>query len=135
MSDQRYYYYGPPHNNTQNQYNIQGVSGYHAAAQAHYAAQNNWSIGAWRSSGPMRPLKPQETKPRMAKEEVELLESEFQRDPKPNTSLKKGLAVQMKVPVTRINVSSRRLFHQKVPALTCLRRTGSRIGGPGPNRT
>jgi hypothetical protein len=45
-----------------------------------------------------------ESKPRLAKEEVEQLEAEFQKNPKPNSSLKKGLAEQMHVDIARINV-------------------------------
>jgi len=45
-----------------------------------------------------------ESKPRLAKEEVEMLEAEFQRNHKPNSSLKKSLAEQMRVDVARINV-------------------------------
>lgn len=45
-----------------------------------------------------------ESKPRLAKEEVEQLEAEFQKNSKPNTSLKKQLAEQMRVDAARINV-------------------------------
>jgi hypothetical protein len=46
-----------------------------------------------------------ESKPRLSKEEVEQLEAEFQRNPKPNAHTKKGLAEQMRVDIARINVS------------------------------
>jgi hypothetical protein len=45
-----------------------------------------------------------EPKPRLAKDEVELLESEFAKNPKPNSSTKRELAEQMGVEVPRINV-------------------------------
>jgi len=48
-----------------------------------------------------------ESKPRLAKEEVEQLESEFQKNNKPNSSLKKTLAEQMRVDIARINVLNR----------------------------
>jgi hypothetical protein len=50
--------------------------------------------------------KPTEPKPRLAKDEVELLEREFAKNPKPISSLKRELAEQMGVDVARINVST-----------------------------
>lgn len=44
-----------------------------------------------------------ESKPRLSKEEVEILEAEFQKNHKPNSSLKKALAEQMRVDNARIN--------------------------------
>jgi hypothetical protein len=46
-----------------------------------------------------------ETKPRLAKQEVELLERHFQENHKPPSSLKRQLAENMGVQVCRINVS------------------------------
>ena len=51
-----------------------------------------------------------ETKPRLAKDEVERLEAEFRKCPKPNGSVKKGLAEQMRVDIARINVNNRRFM-------------------------
>lgn len=45
-----------------------------------------------------------ESKPRLSKEEVDLLESEFQKNHKPNSSTKKALAESMRVDHARINV-------------------------------
>jgi len=45
-----------------------------------------------------------DSKPRLSKEEVDKLEAEFQKNNKPNSSLKKGLAEQLGVDVARINV-------------------------------
>lgn len=45
-----------------------------------------------------------ETKPRLSKDEVEVLEAEFQRNHKPNSSTKKALAESMRVDNARINV-------------------------------
>jgi hypothetical protein len=45
-----------------------------------------------------------ETKPRLSKEEVEVLEAEFQKNHKPNSSTKKALAESMRVDNARINV-------------------------------
>lgn len=45
-----------------------------------------------------------ESKPRLSKEEVEILEAEFQKNHKPNSSTKKALAEQMRVDNARINV-------------------------------
>lgn len=44
-----------------------------------------------------------ESKPRLSKEEVEILEAEFQKNHKPNSSTKKGLAESMRVDNARIN--------------------------------
>ncbi|KAK7226102.1 hypothetical protein V2G26_014105 [Clonostachys chloroleuca] len=44
-----------------------------------------------------------ESKPRLSKEEVELLEAEFQKNHKPNSTVKKGLAESMRVDNARIN--------------------------------
>ncbi|KAL2756202.1 hypothetical protein ACRALDRAFT_210610 [Sodiomyces alcalophilus JCM 7366] len=45
-----------------------------------------------------------ESKPRLAKEEVEKLENEFQRNAKPTSIVKRQLAVEMRVETARINV-------------------------------
>jgi hypothetical protein len=45
-----------------------------------------------------------ESKPRLSKEEVEVLEAEFQKNHKPNSSTKKALAESMRVDNARINV-------------------------------
>lgn len=45
-----------------------------------------------------------ESKPRLSKEEVEVLEAEFQKNHKPNSSVKKALAESMRVDNARINV-------------------------------
>jgi hypothetical protein len=47
-----------------------------------------------------------ESKPRLSKEEVEVLEAEFQKNHKPNSSTKKALAESMRVDNARINVRS-----------------------------
>lgn len=46
-----------------------------------------------------------ESKPRLSKEEVELLEAEFQKNHKPSSNTKKSLAESMRVDNARINVS------------------------------
>lgn len=47
-----------------------------------------------------------ESKPRLSKEEVEILEAEFQKNHKPNSTTKKALAESMRVDNARINVSN-----------------------------
>ena len=47
-----------------------------------------------------------ESKPRLSKEEVDILEAEFQKNHKPSTNIKKSLAESMRVENARINVSS-----------------------------
>jgi hypothetical protein len=46
-----------------------------------------------------------ESKPRLSKEEVEVLEAEFQKNHKPSSTIKKALAESMRVENARINVS------------------------------
>ncbi|KAK0618547.1 hypothetical protein B0T17DRAFT_592285 [Bombardia bombarda] len=53
--------------------------------------------------GGINASKQTEPKPRLAKDEVELLEREFSKNPKPNSSTKRELAEQMGVEVPRIN--------------------------------
>ena len=45
-----------------------------------------------------------EPKPRLTKDEVDFLEGEFAKNPKPTSSTKRELAEQMRVEVPRINV-------------------------------
>lgn len=54
-----------------------------------------------------------ETKPRLSKEEVEVLEAEFQKNHKPNSTVKKALAESMRVDNARINVcpKSKQVFY------------------------
>lgn len=47
-----------------------------------------------------------ESKPRLSKEEIEILEAEFQKNHKPSSSTKKALAESMRVDNARINVLS-----------------------------
>jgi hypothetical protein len=51
------------------------------------------------------PPRQNDPKPRLAKDEVELLEREFAKNAKPNSSTKRDLAERMAVDVARINVS------------------------------
>jgi hypothetical protein len=46
-----------------------------------------------------------ETKPRLGKEEVDILEREFKKNPKPTTQTKRQFAEDMRVDLARINVS------------------------------
>jgi len=55
-----------------------------------------------------------ETKPRLSKGEVEQLEAEFQKNNKPTSNVKKGLAEQMRVEVARINVVT---SHPRLPLI------------------
>lgn len=45
-----------------------------------------------------------EAKPRLGKDEVNKLEREFEKNPKPSTQTKKGFAEEMNVDLPRINV-------------------------------
>ncbi|KAK4128191.1 hypothetical protein N657DRAFT_561878 [Parathielavia appendiculata] len=68
---------------------------------AYYQQQHR--AAALMGQGSMQPSKPAEPKPRLAKDEVELLEREFAKNQKPSSSTKRELAEQMGVEVPRIN--------------------------------
>lgn len=51
-----------------------------------------------------------ESKPRLSKEEVEVLEAEFQKNHKPSSTTKKALAESMRVDNARINVRGLSVF-------------------------
>ncbi|KAL1838000.1 hypothetical protein VTJ49DRAFT_3148 [Mycothermus thermophilus] len=70
---------------------------------AYYQHQHH-RAAALMGQGGMHLTKPAEPKPRLAKEEVELLEREFAKNQKPSSSTKRELAEQMGVEVPRINV-------------------------------
>ena len=101
-------------------YHVQAFNGQHQGHQGYqqynlsfeqqqlvYAQLQQQRAAAMINSGAISQTKPTESKPRLAKDEVETLEREFQKNPKPNSSLKRELADQMRVDVARINVSSR----------------------------
>lgn len=44
-------------------------------------------------------------KPRLTKEQADLLESHYKQQPKPNTATKKGFAEQLNVSLDKVNVS------------------------------
>lgn len=52
---------------------------------------------------PMPPTKTNETKPRLGKDEVDILEREFKKNPKPTTQTKRQFAEDMGVDLARIN--------------------------------
>lgn len=70
--------------------------------------------------------KPNETKPRLGKDEVEILEREFQANPKPTTQTKRQFAEDMGVDLARINVCSPSPSYALSVELTFLR-TGFKI--------
>jgi hypothetical protein len=67
-----------------------------------------------------------ESKPRLSKEEVEILEAEFQKNHKPNSTTKKALAESMRVDNARINVGVIFPRQKRILILTTCFRTGSR---------
>ena len=69
---------------------------------AYYQQQHR--AAALMGQGAMHLAKPAEPKPRLAKDEVDLLEREFSKNQKPSSSTKRELAEQMGVDVARINV-------------------------------
>jgi hypothetical protein len=58
------------------------------------------------TSIPLLPIRRNETKARIGMEEVDVLEREFKRNPKPTTQTKRQIAEDMGVDLARINVSS-----------------------------
>ncbi|KAK4190521.1 pah3 homeobox protein encoded by the pah3 protein [Podospora australis] len=78
----------------------QHLVAYYQQQQHH---QHQHRAAAMMGQGPMQMSKQTEPKPRLAKDEVELLEREFAKNPKPNSSTKRELAEQMGVEVPRIN--------------------------------
>lgn len=75
---------------------------YWSQLMAYYQHQQRAAV--MMGQGNMHLSKPTEPKPRLAKDEVELLEREFAKNPKPSSSTKRELAEQMGVEVPRINV-------------------------------
>lgn len=71
----------------------------------------------------------QEVKPRLTKEQHDILEAHFQQQHKPSTNTKKGFAESLGVPLEKINV---RAQSPRPPPATLLtaRRIGSRTAGP-----
>lgn len=70
------------------------------------------------------------TRPRLTKEQVEVLESQFQAHPKPNGQTKRQLAIQTKLTLPRVAV---RIAHGR-DHLSDFCRTGSKTAGPRPSR-
>lgn len=81
-----------------------------------------------RTHNPLGTPDSHEPKPRLGKDEVEQLELEFSKTPKPNSYVKKELSERMGVEVSRINVGRRRTALDPItcvyvdeddPRLTC----------------
>ena len=83
----------------------QGISSYtdshHQHLQPSYAMAQQTSTMI---TMPSHQTKTNETKPRLGKDEVEILEREFKKNPKPTTQTKRGFAEDMGVELARINV-------------------------------
>lgn len=81
--------------------------------------------------------KANETKPRLGKDEVDILEREFKKNPKPTTQTKRQFAEEMGVDLARINVSTWRIYWtwakltvvELVPESTCEEEAGEEAGG------
>ena len=52
------------------------------------------------------------TRPRLTKDQVDVLESQFQEQPKPNSNVKRQLAVQTNLTLPRVAVSSQNILWQ-----------------------
>jgi hypothetical protein len=81
---------------------------HHEAMSSHYADVHP-GYAMQQHSAPMiampNPTKTNETKPRLGKDEVDILEREFKKNPKPTTQTKRQFAEDMGVDLARINVS------------------------------
>jgi Homeodomain len=73
------------------------------------------------------------TRPRLTKEQVEVLEAQFQAHPKPNSNVKRQLALQTKLTLPRVAVCME-AFHRHSAADYNVNRTGSRTDGQRPSR-
>jgi hypothetical protein len=74
-----------------------------------------------------------ETKPRLGKDEVDILEREFKRNPKPTTMTKRQFAEDMGVDLSRINVRQS-LPYMKVISQLIIYRIGSKTAGQSVSR-
>ena len=74
-----------------------------------------------------------DVKPRLTKEQHDILEHHFQQQHKPSTSVKKEYALSLGVPLDKINVSTP--AHARPPVILTACRTGSRTAGPRSSRT
>ena len=68
-----------------------------------------------------------DVKPRLTKDQHEILEQHFRQQPKPSTSTKKGFADALGVPLDKINVGS--CLDHPADIANKITRTGSRIVG------
>lgn len=85
----------------------QGIPHYTDAQQSmrSYAAMAHRQSSAMMGM-PHGTTKTNETKPRLGKDEVDILEREFKKNPKPSTQTKRQFAEDMRVDLARINVRS-----------------------------
>lgn len=76
-----------------------------------------------------------EVKPRLTKEQHDILERHFQQQPKPSTHTKKGFADMLGVPLDKINVCSYYGKSSAVKSANRDARTGSKIAEPKSSKT
>lgn len=87
----------------------QGITPY---SDSHHQHLHSYALAQQSSTMiamPNHQTKANETKPRLGKDEVEILEREFKKNPKPTTQTKRQFADDMGVELPRINVCSRSL--------------------------
>lgn len=75
-----------------------------------------------------------DVKPRLTKEQHDILESHYQQQNKPNTQTKKGFAETLGVSLDKVNVSTAVYLTASSVHSYC-DRTGSRTGEPSPSKT
>jgi len=72
--------------------------------------------GASHPNGPPQKAPQCDVKPRLTKEQHDVLEQHFQQQHKPSTLVKKDFATRLGVPLDKINVRDHHHHHQCLPA-------------------
>ena len=89
------------------------------------------------TSVPFHPTMPHQIscdiKPRLTKEQHDILEAHYQKQNKPNTNTKKGFAEALNVSLDKVNVSLNYSEHLASLLRSC-HRTGFRIGAQSPSK-
>jgi hypothetical protein len=105
----------PSYHHFQQHHHDQVPSGISSYGDNQQALHEYTSMMAQPQPSPVMPVthsgtKSNETKPRLGKAEVETLEQEFSKNPKPTTNTKRQYAEQMNVDLARINVRTKILI-------------------------
>ncbi len=88
--------------------------------------EDNTVIGMTNIDHPRLPTISNEIKPRLGRDEVDILEEEFKQNPKPPTQTKRQYAEEMGVDLARINVGRWFSFRKRVMGADYFTRIGSK---------